>query len=76
MKRKEAAEKPDIAHAHFNIKRTKLLSNIGPWMTERKQNNAPSFFQKLAAVPVHVPGNMIRYYAYWKIFYILAGAGH
>ena len=36
-------------------------ASIGSWIT---------------AVPDHVPDEMVRYYAYWKVFYVLAGAAH
>ena len=45
-------------------------------MSEQTQNLMPSFLDRLTAVPDHVPEKMVRYYAYWKVFYILAGAGH
>ncbi len=30
----------------------------------------------LTSVPAHVPDELIRYYVYWRIFYVLAGIAH
>ncbi len=35
-----------------------------------------SFYDRMLAVPDHVPKDMERYYVYWKVFYALAGLGH
>lgn len=35
-----------------------------------------TFLDRLTSAPDHVPENMVRYYVYWKMFYILAAAAH
>ena len=35
-----------------------------------------TFLERLTSAPDHVPDGMVRYYVYWKVFYILAAIGH
>jgi len=34
------------------------------------------FFWWITAVPEDVPGELVRYYLYWRVFYFLAGLAH
>ena len=35
-----------------------------------------SMFSWFTSIPDHVPDDMVRYFFYWQIFYLLAGIGH
>ncbi len=36
----------------------------------------PEIIKRITSVPSNVPQEMVRYYVYWKIFYVAAGLGH
>lgn len=36
----------------------------------------PDVIKRITSVPSNVPQDMIRYYVYWKIFYVAAGLAH
>lgn len=42
----------------------------------RDRSVTSSIWDRITAVPDHVPRDLARYYIYWKFFYILAGIEH